>query len=204
MWYINMKKVLAAFALCSLFISQANAALIFEDDFGAGSNQGVISGDFGNWTVNSGNIDLWNFGGAFNPGYAVDMNGSRALGSIQTQSEFNLLAGTNYALSFLLGNNQHVADNGLEFGLMNDDGILAFDVISDVRSLLAGLQTSSTVVTLYFSPDADVNASIFFTSTGTADFGAAIIDNVTLVPEPATLGIFALGMLGLASRRFKK
>ena len=28
--------------------------------------------------------------------------------------------------------------------------------------------------------------------------------NVSKVPEPSTLAIFALGMIGLASRRFKK
>jgi hypothetical protein len=57
---------------------------------------------------------------------------------------------------------------------------------------------------LFFSPKTDVEASIFFTSTGTADLGGAIIDNVSLVPEPSTLAILGLGLMGLASRRLKK
>jgi len=35
-------------------------------------------------------------------------------------------------------------------------------------------------------------------------YGVALVRNVAEVPEPSTLAIFALGMMGLASRRFKK
>jgi hypothetical protein len=34
--------------------------------------------------------------------------------------------------------------------------------------------------------------------------GVAVVQSITYVPEPSTLAIFALGIMGLASRRFKK
>lgn len=198
-----MKKIVAALAFSFLLVGQVNAGLIFQDDFGSGGNMNT-DGNFGNWTLVSGNVDLWNFGGAFAPGYSVDMNGSLALGEIQTTSLFNLTGGATYSLSFLLGNNQHSGDNGLQFGFSNGSGVLAFDVIDNVRTFLSGLQTSSTVVTFLYTPDFDVDASIFFTSTGVADYGGAIIDNVKLVPEPSTLAILALSLLGIVSCRYKK
>ena len=38
----------------------------------------------------------------------------------------------------------------------------------------------------------------------TFTFKKAAIESKTKVPEPSTLAIFALGIIGLASRRFKK
>jgi hypothetical protein len=40
--------------------------------------------------------------------------------------------------------------------------------------------------------------------TGQQEFGWYLVKNTTEVPEPSTLAIFALGMIALASRRFKK
>tara|TARA_R110001592_G_scaffold349774_1_gene645349 strand:- start:283 stop:948 length:666 start_codon:yes stop_codon:yes gene_type:complete len=39
---------------------------------------------------------------------------------------------------------------------------------------------------------------------GHSEFGVFMVENTTQAPEPSTLAIFALGMIGLASRRFKK
>lgn len=197
-----MKKILATFALFSCLIGSASATPIFEDDFGSGTRQGSVTGNFGNWKVVSGNVDLWTFGGVFAPGYSVDMNGTNALGSIETQAMFNFTANSDYVLSFLLGNNQHRLDNGLDFGIRNGGNILASGSITNVADFLGG--ASSSIVTLGFRPDSDVQGSIFFTSTGSSDWGAAIIDNVKLVPEPSTLAILALGLIGLGGRRFTK
>jgi hypothetical protein len=195
-----MKKILATFTLFSCLIGSAAATPIFEDDFGNGSRQGAVTGDFGNWSVVAGNIDVWTKFGFV--GNWIDMNGTNALGSIETQATFSFSANSDYLLSFLLGNNQHTVDNGLTYGLRNDDGILASGVIANVKDFLGS--SSSSVVTLLFRPDSDVEGSIFFTSTGSRDWGAAIIDNVKLVPEPSTLAILALGLIGLGARRFKK
>lgn len=43
-----------------------------------------------------------------------------------------------------------------------------------------------------------------FPEQGPSDFGSGATLSATDVPEPSTLAIFALGMMGLASRKFKK
>jgi hypothetical protein len=198
----NMKNILAVLAFCSLFVGQASAGLIYQDDFGTGDNK-QFHDSLGAWNVTQGNVELWNIPGW--DGYAVDLNGyPSTLGGIETSETFTFLANGSYVLSFLLGNNQNLYDNGILYGFRNDDGILASGEIGNLESFLEDLNVKSTVISLFFSPKTDVEASIFFTSTGTADIGGAIIDNVSLVPEPSTLAILGLGLMGLASRRLKK
>ncbi len=43
-----------------------------------------------------------------------------------------------------------------------------------------------------------------FEVTRTGELAEKIQGNVSVVPEPTTLAIFALGVIGLASRRVKK
>jgi hypothetical protein len=56
----------------------------------------------------------------------------------------------------------------------------------------------------------DTNLRLRFSSAGAAEGNGALIDKIAItgqsvdVPEPSTLAIFALGIMGLASRRFKK
>jgi hypothetical protein len=201
-----MKKILAVLAVCSLFVGQASAGLIFQDDFGTGGNVNFSgTSSSGVWKTTQGNVDLWNFGGDW-VGLAVDLNGF-SLGGIETTDSFTFLANDSYILSFLLGKNNHYQGNGIEYGFRNAGGILASGAIPNVRTFLSGLGVNSTVVSLFYSPVTDVNASIFFTSTGDSDKGGAIIDNVSVVPEvpePSTLAILALSLIGLGARRFKK
>lgn len=200
-----MKKILSVIGFC-LFAVQANAAIIFQDDFGTGMNTKHSSNaTFGNWTVISSNVETWNNSGF--SGHSVDMNGQgRALGAIQTTDLFSFKAGSQYTLSFLLGNNYDSSypnsDNGLLYGIKAGDNNLFSGTIEFLSVFLNGEKNKT--VTLDFKPGQDVEASIFFTSTGPRDNGAAIIDNVKLVPEPSNIALLALGFLGLAARRFKK
>lgn len=200
-----MKKILAVLGFCCLFVGQASAGLIFQDDFGTGDNERFSSGStVGKWIATQGNVEFWNFGGVF-VGRAADLNGyPNVLGGIQTIGSFSFVANTSYTLSFLLGNNQGSFDNGVKFGFRNGNDIFASGEITNLRTFLSGLGVRSTVVSLLFMTQTDVEASIFFTSTGTPDNGGAIIDNVRVVPEPSTLAILALGLIGLGARRFKK
>ena len=196
-----MKKIIALTAL--LFAaSSAHSALIFEDDFGTGSNF-TTSTSFGNWNVEAGNVDLWNFGGPF-AGYAVDLGGTDSNGTITTDTTFSFLSGQTYELSFLLGNNTNPdGNNGIEYGLFNNSQYA--QAISDISNL------SSTVtqqVTYQFTASSDFSSSLFFGTTGPVDSSGAIIDNVSLsqveveVPEPAMLGMLSLAIF--AMRRFRK
>ncbi|MEW9796530.1 hypothetical protein [Alteromonas sp. CYL-A6] len=188
----------AVISLIMLFTASAHSAIIFEDDFGTGSNQ-TVSTSFGNWLVTSGNVDLWNFGSAL-PGISIDLGGTNANGTIVTKESFVFDALTTYELSFLLGNNTNPnGSNGILFGL--------FDVSGYSQSIADISYLSSTVtqwVTFTFTAAEDFEAAIFFTTTGPVDNSGAIVDNVSLkqVPTPATIGLLGLSLLFI--RKFRK
>lgn len=200
-----MKKILSVIGFC-LFAVQANAGLIFQDDFGTGTNTKHNLGQiFGNWKVTSSNVETWNNQGF--SGYSMDLNGQgRALGAIQTTELFSLEAGSQYTLSFLLGNNydsKNSFDNGLIYGIRTANNDTLFSGTIEFLSVFLNGEEKKTV-TIEFKTVQDLEASIFFESTGRSDNGGAIIDNVKLVPEPSNIALLALGFLGLAARRFKK
>jgi len=93
--------------------------------------------------------------------------------------------------------------NTFEF-FSNDVEVLTFtgaDLIGEIDSLQLG-STSQYVNVLF-------NDGVYFdelkvTSTRRAAEFDNIVNRITQVPEPSTLAIFSLGIIGLASRRFKK
>lgn len=191
-----MKRILTILAF--VFAANANANIIFQDDFGTGSNQ-TTNASFGNWSVLSGNVDLWNFGGAFT-GISIDLGGTNSNGTIATTSNFLFEAFNTYELSFQLGNNVNPnGNNGIIFGLF---GVSEFiQTISNV----SGLNSNVTqLITYRFTATSNFSAPLFFTTTGPVDNSGTIVDNVTLtnVPEPLTVGLFGLALLAL--RRFKR
>lgn len=191
-----MKRLLTILAF--VFAANANANIIFQDDFGTGNNQ-TTSEAFGNWFVQSGNVDLWNFGGAFS-GISIDLGGTNSNGTIVTSSGFLFEAFKTYELSFQLGNNVNPnGNNGIVFGLLGMSGF------NQTISNLSNLNSNVTqFVTYRFTSMSNFAAPLFFTTTGVADSSGAIVDNVTLteVPEPATLGLIGLALIALS--RFKR
>lgn len=67
------------------------------------------------------------------------------------------------------------------------------------NSAISGTATkfSSTLASLGFT------VGTFVTTLSNGNFTDSIEINITQVPEPSTLAVFALGLMGLASRRFK-
>jgi hypothetical protein len=79
-------------------------------------------------------------------------------------------------------------DNGNTYATAVGSGLVGFD-----SSAYAGLYSDT-------SPREQVYASVGYSANWN---GVALVRSAD-VPEPSTLAIFALGMIGLASRRFKK
>mgnify|MGYP001602056916 CR=1 FL=1 len=92
-----------------------------------------------------------------------------------------------------------------DFGLTYDGGINHAYTYGALINASTGMQTLAIVgkyqnqelVTSYYSNWGD-------NSTRNSIVGQWLIADSVQVPEPSTLAIFALGMIGLASRRFKK
>jgi hypothetical protein len=124
---------------------------------------------------------------------------------------------TSATLDFFIGGT--ATDTGVLVTSFNSNGILghfwdAPNVLSSgVFTVVGGASNSLNVMSLlnervssdanYFALHFNGNTSDIYTQPSN---GASLFLNVnyTDVPEPSTLAIFALGIMGLASRRFKK
>ena len=205
----QLKFVLACAMLSLAVINNASATVIFEDDFDNNDFHSI-------WTVTAGNVDVGNYadlcnndGGA--SGFCVDTEGTGAgsNGSFQLTNPLSSLVAGDYTFSFDYGNNAGFGNNG--------DNILNWLISSDQGTLASGSVNSGGAAdymyddySLAFSLIAPAtNAVILFDQVGAENnWGGTVLDNVSFelvnahaVPAPATLMLFALGLIGLSRRR---
>jgi hypothetical protein len=162
-------------------------------------------------TINGTNIDV--VGGAVfgslcvapESGNCVDMDGSggKSQGVLQSKSPVTLVPGVNYFLSFdLIGSRRGLTTSTtVNFGPYSQTFILA-----------SGNDTSGVVSDTLVTVIAPTSAFLTFTSNTAGNVGALLDDVVvtssspvtTGVPEPATLGLLALGLAGVGFARRKR
>jgi len=203
---MNIKMLKAAFAGFIILISGfANATLInFEDiysDLGEESDPGsyyflshgvTFSGDYYgvNGGVSNGDVGNWDFDGTNGSAYL----GNNRVGGVTTTMSFtNIIS----SISFDLGEN---FDDTNIFSINLFLGSALVD--SQNLTVIDNDNGTGTWETFNSSQQFDY---ITITGQGSSGWG---LDNIefttTAVPEPSTLAIFALGLMGLASRRLKK
>ncbi|MDX2369087.1 MAG: choice-of-anchor L domain-containing protein [Colwellia sp.] len=110
-----------------------------------------------------------------------------------------LIPGTNTPVSI------DTVNLGINSGLFNDNDGGSFDIeydgFTDVfTASVLGLSAGTHTISMGIADGGDGvwDSTVFIQAS-------SFTDNVTVtVPEPSTLAIFALGIMGLASRRFKK
>lgn len=199
-----MRSKLAGVLVGSLFCMSANATVIFQDNFdseaGAPGQSSLNYNSFTNWTVSDGTVDVvsnggWGINCVGNTGKCVDLDGSSGNAGIFTSTALTLTAGE-YLLSFDISGNQRggAADNLLVTlgGFFND----SFS--------LSPLDPWVTV-THSFTVSSTSSNSFIFNHAGGDNVGI-MLDNVSLVravPEPATIAMFGLGLLGVGFARKK-
>jgi hypothetical protein len=159
--------------------------------------------------------------GVVEDGFAINRtdDGLASLGASYTDSYWN---GNGTGRLITWTNNG--STSGIEINTLNGDlfSLNSFEFgngyvrgNSPVTSVtLTGLLSNGSIITDSFSSFGNNNlsnawvnlTSVKFIANGTSN--RAYWDNIEVnrvsVPEPSTLAIFALGMIGLASRRFKK
>lgn len=213
MKYIFLKGVIASIALA--ISGFANAGLIVDQSFdssniisGSNFSQGVSS-QYDNFTLTeSYDIDLISiWGGYWSSGVQPSSFDFRM--QIRTDTSFESII---YDLTLIATT---VHDTGYDHGNVPGADILKFDfdvtgITLEAGSYYIGISSQNNPGTNFFWQRFSAGTNnIPHMSFGTiydtsGDLTLAINGSTISVPEPSTLAIFALGMIGLASRRFKK
>lgn len=198
-----LKVVFAGIILAASNI--ANAGLILDEDFDP-----INASD---WTV-SGGFVLGSPSSEFIDGNALYFNGSGTRSA--TTNAFDMTAGGVLSFMLKIGSGSGLfenADNGEDIALQYTTNGTTFNnlLVLDTEDVLYRGAWGNVSFDIGANTVAASSTTAFritqLTHSGSS-FDRWAIDNVTIstqdVPEPSTLAIFALGMIGLASRRFKK
>jgi hypothetical protein len=190
----------------SFFVSNVNAGIILEENFDP-----ITAA---NWTISNGFV-LGDPTSEFFDGNALlfDGNGTRSA----TTNEFDLTTGGLLSFMFKIGGSNDTAtfedaDAGedvliqystnstlwVDLLVIDTEDLLYKDTWGEVSLTIDGLAMSNSTSFQFIQVDHSGN-----------NWDNWAIDDVKLsnnvaVPEPTTFAIFALGMIGVASRRFKQ
>jgi hypothetical protein len=203
---MKFKYLKMAFAGLSLSVCGfANAGLILDFTESSGDTIITVSGTFDLTGLNLNSTGIWS---NVSNGGGVGKYSQVTVGSSGTNMFYDSHGGTAnfdlYTNSFSAG--YTTSSTGHAFGIWNFFGQSNGNVEID-QSYISGtaLFGQGTLTGWTFSELGLVNSGLWLTMKNGETVNVTLNGvDVSNVPEPSTLAIFALGMIGLASRRFKK
>lgn len=210
----KIKSIVAIAAAGLLGAASSQAGVIFSDNFDADATASILNfNSLINWTVDQGTIDYIRSGGfgigcAGGNGGCIDTDGSTGnAGRLLSKQVFTFTSGVEYFIDMLLSGNQRGgAADSVDFGLVdvNTGALIGATVGPIAANAPFGLLTGN-----FFGANATGSYRLYVTGVGGDNVGA-ILDNFVLrdkttsVPEPGTLALAALGLLGAVAARRRR
>jgi hypothetical protein len=177
--------ILGVVALCVLPAAAQAGKIVFSENFDT-VPLGIDTTNAGpNFTVTSGNVDILSNNLCVPPGppnRCLDMNGNMPA-TLQATTNMGFKAGDEAYLSFQLTGSQSGVTTQTEVIFGNYDDV--FTLGPNQNAIVSNHELEVTAA----------NPLLIFKSLTVGDAGA-ILDDVVVVPEPATLGLMVLGLLG--------
>jgi len=149
-------------------------------------------------------ISHYNYDSNSNLTNAFDVTSTSSLNSPLDVHLWNSSHSIFNGVNGLFDYSDRAGDNGDKFGTINGAVALAgftSTITPNDAAIVLG-NGGNTIANGWLFWDADITANNTRLVANQVDF--LLNGSATDVPEPSTLAIFALGMIGLASRRFKK
>lgn len=202
---MSLAKAAIAFLVAAAALP-AHAAILYSNDFNS-ENGGVAQLNYAGLpvTLTSGTIDLVadnSFGirCAGNTGLCIDLDGTSNDAADITAAPVTLDAGSYVARFDISGNQRGGAADTVTFR------------VNDIINQVLTFNSDDPFETFSFTFDLTSPTAVTFSlSTAGGDNIGPILDNVVLeqvdgtpVPEPATLGLLGLGVLGIAAGRRRR
>jgi hypothetical protein len=221
-------KVVTSGLLLSLS-SLANAGIIFTEDFSATSGGSYHNGQQFQSNLNLVVANEWAGWNRQGQSHGVDLNtlvsAPTDMAAMIWQGHTLTLAsailgsnifGTQYDLSFLMsaavyahGSQTTTANGGMLVEILKNDNTVLKSELFKPGAWTGTMAFSQANLQYTGDGSGDIRLQVSYSAEHNRFSGA--IDNLSLsneahtpVPEPSTLAIFALGIMGLVSRRFKK
>lgn len=195
-----------------LFVGTANANLIINGSLtGPLANSGVPSG----WSITSPSPDTNDATNAANAGNIYDVpaslspDGGTWVGVARNASFIESFG--QLVTGFTVGEQYELTWFNAHFGTANYIGDNSFSALIDGVSIGEGsslsLDTNWLQESIIFTASAtshQLDFQLAYDAKAYLQIDGIVLEGLTTVPEPSTLIIFALGMIAVAARRFKR